>query len=103
MEFEEPDAADCIQAACNQVWGLQMLEHEMQAISQLESVCRRACVTSTGEVLLAEVSERLRRMGSALPDMGEFIHLIGFVVSMGGGDQDLSPFPQALRDFHERF
>eukprot|EP00969_Alexandrium_andersonii_P317916 14043311-Alexandrium_andersonii.AAC.1 len=73
----------------------------MQATSQLESVCRRACVTSTGEVMLAEVSERLRRMGSALPDMEEYVYLIGVVVSMGGGDQDLSPFLQELRDVHE--
>eukprot|EP00969_Alexandrium_andersonii_P023398 1022059-Alexandrium_andersonii.AAC.1 len=48
LETDRPEACECIRSACNQVGGLQMLEHETQAIYQLETFCRRSA-TAAGE------------------------------------------------------
>eukprot|EP00969_Alexandrium_andersonii_P291454 12882116-Alexandrium_andersonii.AAC.1 len=48
VEKDHPEACECIQSVCNQVGDLQMLGHEMQAISQLGTFCRRSA-TAAGE------------------------------------------------------
>eukprot|EP00969_Alexandrium_andersonii_P180458 7976017-Alexandrium_andersonii.AAC.1 len=48
LETEHPEVCECIKSACDQVGGLQMLEHETQAISQLKTFCRRSA-TAAGE------------------------------------------------------
>ena len=99
MVQEEPEAVSIIQAACNIKGGLQMQEHEMQAILRLARFCE-AEMQLAGKVQYDKVREDLRHTMPDVACASEFTALLAFVVDLGALG---SSFLVDLRDFHSQW
>ncbi|MCP4242903.1 MAG: hypothetical protein GY772_20300, partial [bacterium] len=89
----------CIQAALNEAGNVQMLEHEMQCIKHLATICA-AEQTASHEVSVQAVRARLAAGGSALADSAAFLPLLHFVLEQGGAAT--AGYVDGLVAFHER-
>ncbi|MCP4245021.1 MAG: hypothetical protein GY772_31150, partial [bacterium] len=97
---EEEDGVICIQAALNDFAKVQMLEHEMQSIRHLATVCASE-QSLNREVRVDSIRARLAAGGSALADTASFLPLLHFVLEQGGAGA--AGYVDSLVAFHERF
>ena len=101
MLQEEPEACYTIQAASNIKGGLQMQEHEMQAISRISRICMEE-VRLIGKLIMNNVRRKLAVSMAALSAHDEFDGVVSFVVDLGA-DTAGSGFIDDLRIFHSTF
>ena len=95
MVLEDEQAVSIIQSACNIKGGLQMQEHEMQAISRLSRYCA-AEMRVAGQVNSEKVRADLMVMMPDFVESCDFKALLSFVLDLGA---ERSGFLDDLRGF----
>ena len=99
MISEEKDAVYVIQSAINVKGGVQLVEHEMQAIARISRYCQQE-MDVVGHVLEENVRRKIAATMPELAQCSEFRGLLAFVVDLGA---EGSMFIFDLRQFHSKF
>ena len=99
MVTEEKDAVFTIQAAINVKGGVQLQEHEMQAIARISRYCQSE-QDVRGQVVVATVQSKISATMPEFAHCSDFQGLVAFVIDLGA---EASCFISDLREFHSRF